>query len=89
MRSGVDASVVSTSQRDTIADDGYDAEVGGRVARGGCASGAVERGTEAADRRGELPTGESVSVVARRHGVHSRVWFRWRRRFRKPADTDS
>ena len=32
-------------------------------------------------------TGESVSGVARRHGVHSSVLFRWRRRFRKPADT--
>ena len=41
VRSGVDAGVVSTSQRDPIADDGYDAEVGGGVARGGCASAAV------------------------------------------------
>ena len=32
-------------------------------------------------------TGESVSEVARRHEVHSSVLFRWRRRFRKPADT--
>ena len=57
VRSGVDAGVVSTSQRDPIADDGYDAEVGGGVARGGCASAAVERGTEAAHRGGELPHG--------------------------------
>ena len=35
--------MVSTSQRDTIADDGYNAEVGGGVARGGFASAAVER----------------------------------------------
>ena len=34
MRTGVGAGRVSTSQRDTIADDGYDGEVGCRVARG-------------------------------------------------------
>ena len=32
-------------------------------------------------------TGESVSGVARRHGVHSSVLFRWRRRFGTPAGT--
>ena len=32
-------------------------------------------------------TGDSVSVVARRHGVHSSVLLRWRRRFGTPADT--
>ena len=32
-------------------------------------------------------TGESVSGVARRHGVHSSVLFRWRRRYRKLVDT--
>ena len=32
-------------------------------------------------------SGDSVSGVARRHGVHSTVLFRWRRRYRKPADT--
>ena len=32
-------------------------------------------------------TGESVSGVARRHGVHSSVLFRWRRRYRKPVNT--
>ena len=34
-------------------------------------------------------TGESVSEVARRYAVHSSVLFRWRRRFRKPGDTDA
>ena len=32
-------------------------------------------------------TGDSVSVVAQRHGVHSSVLFRWRRRYRKAPDT--
>ena len=32
-------------------------------------------------------TGESVSEVARRHGVHSSMLFRWRRRFGKAAGT--
>ena len=32
-------------------------------------------------------SGDSVSVAAQRHGVHSSVLFRWRRRYRKPADT--
>ena len=34
VRSGVGTGVVSTSQRDTIADDGYDAEVGGGASAG-------------------------------------------------------
>ena len=32
-------------------------------------------------------SGESASAVARRHGVHTSVLFRWRRRFRPSADT--
>ena len=32
-------------------------------------------------------SGESASAVARRHGVHTSVLFRWRRRYRTPADT--
>ena len=32
-------------------------------------------------------SGESASAVARRHGVHPSVLFRWRRRYRTPADT--
>ena len=56
-QSELDAGVVSTSQSDPIADDGYDAEVGAGSLDGGCASAAVERGTEAAHHRGELPVG--------------------------------
>ena len=48
---------VSTSSRDTIADGGCYAEVRGRVARGGFAPAAVERGAESAHRGGELPVG--------------------------------
>ena len=29
---------------------------------------------------------DSVTVVAHRHGVHSSVLFRWRRRYGKPAE---
>ena len=32
-------------------------------------------------------SGESASAVARRHGVHTSVLFRWRRRYGTPADT--
>ena len=32
-------------------------------------------------------SGESASAVARRHGVHTSVLFRWRRRYRTSADT--
>lgn len=32
-------------------------------------------------------SGESASAVARRHGVHTSVLFRWRRRYRTAADT--
>ena len=32
-------------------------------------------------------SGDSVSVVAQRHGVNASVLFTWRRRYRKPADT--
>ena len=32
-------------------------------------------------------SGESASAVARRHGVHTSVLFRWRRRYRTPTDT--
>ena len=32
-------------------------------------------------------SGESASAVARRHGVHTSVLFRWRRRYRAPADS--
>ena len=32
-------------------------------------------------------SGDSVSVVAQRHGVNASVLFMWRRRFRKAADT--
>ena len=31
--------------------------------------------------------GDSASAVARRHGVHTSVLFKWRRRYRTPADT--
>jgi len=31
--------------------------------------------------------GESASAVARRHGVHTSVLFRWRRRYRTATDT--
>ena len=31
-------------------------------------------------------SGESASAVARRHGVHTSVLFRWRRRYRTAAD---
>ena len=31
--------------------------------------------------------GESATAVARRHGVHTSVLFRWRRRYRTLADT--
>ena len=32
-------------------------------------------------------SGESASAVARRHGVHTSVLLRWRRRYRPSADT--
>ena len=32
-------------------------------------------------------SGDTVSEVAQRHGVHSSLLFRWRRRYRKAADT--
>ena len=32
-------------------------------------------------------SGDSASAVARRHGVHTGVLFRWRRRYRTSADT--
>ena len=32
-------------------------------------------------------SGDSASAVARRYGVHTSVSFRWRRRYRTPADT--
>ena len=32
-------------------------------------------------------SGESASTVARRHGVHTSVLFRWRRRYRTAADS--
>ena len=31
-------------------------------------------------------SGESASAVARRHGVHTSLLFKWRRRYRAPAD---
>ena len=34
-------------------------------------------------------SGDSASLVARRHGVHTSVLFRWRRRYRTSADTDA
>ncbi len=34
-------------------------------------------------------SGESVSAVARRHGVHTSLLFKWRRRHRAPADADA
>ena len=30
-------------------------------------------------------SGDSVSMVAQRHGVHASLLFKWRRRYRKPA----
>ena len=54
---------------------------------GGFALAAVERGAQAAHRRRELPVGDSVSAVARRHGVHASVLFKWRRRQGKPTDS--
>ena len=65
VRSGVDVGVVSTSQRDPIADDGYDAEVGGGVARGGCASAAVS-----APRRC-TPSSSPPSSTTSTHGLGS------------------
>ena len=32
-------------------------------------------------------SGESASAVARRHGVHTSMLFKWRRRYRPSADT--
>ena len=32
-------------------------------------------------------SGDTVSEVAQRHGVHSSLLFRWRRRYRKAPDT--
>ena len=32
-------------------------------------------------------TGDSVSVVAQRHGVHTSMLFKWRGRYGKPAPT--
>ena len=34
-------------------------------------------------------SGDSASAVARRHGVHTSVLFRWRRRYRAPAHADA
>ena len=76
--------VVPTSQGSTIADVGDEAEVG--VAQCGIAPAAVERGAETAHRRG-YRSGKSASAVARRYGVHTSVLFRWRRRYRTPADS--
>ena len=47
----------------------------------------MERGAEARIVAESYRTGESVSGVARRHGVHTSELFRWRRRFGKAAGT--
>ena len=47
------------------------------------------RGSEAQRRRivaESYHSGDSASVVARRHGVHASLLFKWRRRYRAPAD---
>ena len=41
------------------------------------------------DAEGERAVAETVSEVAQRHGVHSSLLFRWRRRYRKAPDTDT
>ena len=77
--------VVPTSQGSTIADVGDEAEVG--VAQCGIAR---RRWSEAQRRRivaESYRSGESASAVARRHGVHTSVLFRWRRRYRTLADS--
>ena len=88
VRSGVGAGVVSTSQGDTIADDGRYAEVGCEVARG--VDSPRRRWNEAQKRRivaESYRSGDSVSGVAYRHDMHASVLFKWRRRYRKPADS--
>ena len=61
--------------------------------KAGSGSGGVEsprrRRSEAERRRivaESYRSGESASAVARRHGVHTSVLFRWRRRYRTAAD---
>ena len=76
VRSGVDAGVVSTSQRDPIADDGYDAEVGGGVARGGCAS-ATTVDCHTLD-PGLRAAGGDIQIQCRAIAVHTRFGERFR-----------
>ena len=48
------------------------------------------RWSEAQKRRivaGSYRPGDSASAVAWRHGVHTSVLFKWRRRYGKPSDT--
>src|SRR3954469_20446991 len=42
----------------------------------------LERGREAADRRGELAAGASVAGVAPRHDLNANLLFTWRRQVR-------
>ena len=75
-------------QGSTNADVGGEAEVGVGVARGGFAlSGGGATRRDGASWRRATAAGESASAVARRHGVHTSVLFRWRRRYRTAADT--
>ena len=80
--------MVPADQGSTNADVGGEAEGGVGFARGGFASAAAERGGERRRIVAEsYRSGESASAVARRHGVHTSVLFRWRRRYRTAADT--
>ena len=79
--------MVPAGQGSTNADVGGDAEGGVGVARGGFVA---RRWSEAHKRRIVAESyrgGESATAVARRHGVHSSVLFRWRRRYGTAADT--
>ena len=87
-RLGLGTRVVPAGQGSTtIADveDEDEDEVG--VMQCGIAPAAMERGAETARRRGVLQQRVSASAVAGRHGVHTILLFRRRRRYRTPADS--
>ena len=74
--------------KDTLADDRRDAGGWGRVT--GEADSRWRPWSEAHKRRivaVSYRSGISVSAVARRHGVHASVLFKWRRRQGKPTDS--
>ena len=77
--------VVPAGQGSAIADVGDEAEVGA------CSAESRRRRWSEARRRCIVAEsyrgGESASAVARRHGVHTSVLFRWRRRYRPTTDT--